>query len=411
MKRPDVQRLRMVGVRDVRDINQTMFLHLIRERQPVSRAELAKATGLRAGTVSAIVNRLLEGRLIYEGVAGPSSGGRPPTYLYINAENAYVLALDIGVRETLFAVSDFNGRILIQQAMLTEGQPERFLRTLADSVQKIAHGQFPRARFEAVGVSVPGLVDRATGTVVVSTNLDWKDVPVRALLESRLDLPVYVENDANAAAFAELWYGPLEEVKARTILFVLVVEGLGTGLIINGELHVGTPIGLGGFGHMSIDPAGPACSCGRRGCWEVFASDRATLARYRKLAGRRSGRSGRAGHTSINDVITLAQHGDTSALTAVRETANYLGEGIANLAHGLSPEIIVVGGAIAAAWPVVGPILMERVKSRYILPNIAPLTIRPSSVQRPSLFGAIPIALQHCFGSNRPTLQARSGKH
>ncbi len=398
----------MVGVRDVRDINQTMFLHLIRERQPVSRAELVKATGLRAGTVSAIVNRLLEERLIYEGVAGPSSGGRPPTYLYINAENAYVLALDIGVRETLFAVSDFNGRILIQQALVTEGQPERFLKTVADSVQRVAHAQFPRARFEAVGVSVPGLVDRATGSVVVSPNLEWKDVPVRALLESRLNLPVYVENDANAAAFAELWYGPLEEVKARTILFVLIVEGVGTGLIINGELHVGTRIGLGGFGHMSIDPAGPECSCGRRGCWEVFASDRATLARYRKLTGRRTGKGA---HVSISDVVTLAQQGDASALAVVRETANYLGEGIANLAHGLSPEIIVVGGAIAAAWPVVGPILTERVKSRYILPNMAPLTIRPSSVQRPSLFGAIPIALQHCFGTSRNTLQARSGKH
>lgn len=408
MKRPDVQRMRMVGVRDVRDINQTMFLHLIRERQPVSRAELVKATGLRAGTVSAIVNRLLEERLIYEGVAGPSSGGRPPTYLYINAENAYVLALDIGVRETLFAVSDFNGRILIQQALVTEGQPERFLKTVADSVQRVAHAQFPRARFEAVGVSVPGLVDRATGSVVVSPNLEWKDVPVRALLESRLNLPVYVENDANAAAFAELWYGPLEEVKARTILFVLIVEGVGTGLIINGELHVGTRIGLGGFGHMSIDPAGPECSCGRRGCWEVFASDRATLARYRKLTGRRTGKGA---HVSISDVVTLAQQGDASALAVVRETANYLGEGIANLAHGLSPEIIVVGGAIAAAWPVVGPILTERVKSRYILPNMAPLTIRPSSVQRPSLFGAIPIALQHCFGTSRNTLQARSGKH
>jgi hypothetical protein len=98
MKRPDVQRLRMVGVRDVRDINQTMFLHLIRERQPVSRAELAKATGLRAGTVSAIVNRLLEERLIYEGVAGPSSGGRPPTYLYINAENAGAARRRAGTR-------------------------------------------------------------------------------------------------------------------------------------------------------------------------------------------------------------------------------------------------------------------------------------------------------------------------
>src|SRR5512147_2822331 len=101
---------RMVGVNDVRDINQTVFLHLIRERQPISRADIAKATGLRPGTVSAIVNRLIKEKLVYEGVEGPSTGGRPPRYLYVNAESAYVLAIDIGVKETVYAVSDFNGR-------------------------------------------------------------------------------------------------------------------------------------------------------------------------------------------------------------------------------------------------------------------------------------------------------------
>jgi predicted NBD/HSP70 family sugar kinase len=391
VRKPTAAAMKMVGVRDVRDINQTMFLHLIRERQPISRADIVKATGLRAGTVSAVVNRLIDERLVYEGVAGPSTGGRPPTYLYVNAESAYVLAIDIGVRESVLAASDFNGRVLMQRAVITEGPPERFLQRLADEAREMIRGQFPRAKFEAIGVSVPGLVDRATGRVVVSPNLDWKDVPIRAVLEQKLNLPVYVENDANAAAFAELWYGPLEEVRTRTLLFVLVVEGVGTGLIINGELHVGTRIGLGGFGHMSIDPNGPVCSCGRRGCWEVFANDTATITRYKRQSKRRQG-------VTIADVIALAQQGDAAALAAVRETARYLGEGISNLAHGLSPEVIVVGGAIATAWALVGPTITERVRSRYILPAIAPLTIRPSSVQRPSLFGAIPIALQYCFG-------------
>lgn len=391
-KRPAGTRLKMVGLRDVRDINQTMFLHLIRERQPISRADIVKATGLRAGTVSAVVNRLIDERLVYEGVAGPSTGGRPPKYLNVNAESAYVLAIDIGVRETVLAASDFNGRVLMQRAVGTEGPADRFLARLADEARDMMRGHFARARFEAVGVSVPGLIDRETGRVVVSPNLGWKDVPLRATLEQRLSRPVHVENDANAAAFAELWYGPLEEVRTRTLLFVLVVEGVGTGLIMNGELHAGTRIGLGGFGHMSIDPAGPICSCRRRGCWEVFASDLATIARYKKQAKKRGAGVG------IGDVISLAQQGDAAALSAVRETARYLGEGIANLAHGLSPEVIVVGGAIASAWAIAGPVLTERVRSRYILPDMAPLTIRPASVQRPSLFGAIPIALQYCSG-------------
>jgi predicted NBD/HSP70 family sugar kinase len=391
------QNLKMIGVRDVRDINQTVFLHLIRERQPISRADIAKATGLRPGTVSAIVNRLIKEKLVYEGVEGPSTGGRPPRYLYVNAESAYVLAIDIGVSETVYAVSDFNGRIMMQRSVVTEGAPEKFLTSLALQIKALIQAQYPRARFEAVGVSVPGLVDRADGSLIISPNQGWRSVPVRALLEAELMLPVFVENDANASAFAELWYGPLDELSTRTLLFVLVVEGLGTGLIINGELHVGTSIGLGGFGHMTLDPNGPLCSCGRRGCWETFASNRATLARYNEKAGKKS----KVG--SVTEIIALARQGDGTALEVIETTARYLGEGFVSLAHGLSPQVIVLGGEIAGAWPIIEPIIKDCVKSTYLIPPIN-IIIRPSSVQRPSLFGAIPIALQHFFGE-------RSEKH
>jgi predicted NBD/HSP70 family sugar kinase len=214
---------------------------------------------------------------------------------------------------------------------------------------------------------------------------------VRALLEAELELPVFVENDANASAFAELWYGPLDELSTRTLLFVLVVEGLGTGLIINGELHVGTSIGLGGFGHMTLDPNGPLCSCGRHGCWETFASDTATLARYNEKAGDKTNLR------SVTQIISLANQGDETARSVIETTARYLGEGIVSLAHGLSPQVIVLGGEIAGAWQIVEPIIRSCVKSTYIIPPIN-IIIRPSSVQRPALFGAIPIALQHLFG-------------
>jgi predicted NBD/HSP70 family sugar kinase len=398
MKEHRAQQLKMIGVREVRDINQTIFLHLIRERQPISRADIAKATGLRPGTVSAIVNRLIKEKLVYEGVEGPSTGGRPPKYLYVNAESAYVLAIDVSVHDTTYAVSDFNGRIMMQRAVITEGQPDVFLRSLAREIKALVQSQYPRARFEAVGVSVPGLIDRADGSLIISPNLGWQNVPVRALLEAELKLPVFVENDANASAFAELWYGPLDELNARTLLFVLVVEGLGTGLIINGELHVGTSIGLGGFGHMTLDPNGPLCSCGRHGCWETFASDRATLARYNEAAGNKTK------FRSVTQIISLANQGDEVARHSLETTARYLGEGIVSLAHGLSPQVIVLGGEIAGAWQIVEPIIRACVKSTYIMPPMN-IIIRPSSVQRPGLFGAIPIALQHMFGDRSENRQ------
>lgn len=387
----------MVGVNDVRDINQTILLHLIREMQPISRADIAKMTGLRAGTVSAIVKRLIANDFVYEGTDGPSSGGRRPKHLFINAESFYVLAVDIGVSDTVFAVSDFNGSIIEQVSLPTEGKPEQFLKRLAEKIKALIKDKFARARFVAVGVSVPGLVNRETGTIVVSPNLGWEDVPLRDILSERLKLPVYVENDANAAAFSELWYGPIQEVKARTLLFILVVEGLGTGLIINGELHVGSRRGLGGFGHMSIDPNGELCSCGRRGCWETFASERAAVERYQRITAKVNDP-----HPNLASIIALANDGDDAAIRSLTIAAEYLGEGISNLAHGLFPERIVIGGNITAAWPLIGPIIKEKIHSRYME---APdqITIRPASVERPSLFGAIPIALQSFF-QNSPSL-------
>ena len=385
--------VKIVDVNDVRNINQTVLLHLIRERQPISRVDIARITGLRPGTISSIVNRLIRKGVIYEGAEGPSSGGRKPTYLNINAENAYVLAVDIGVRDTAYAVSDFNGRILKQKNLITEGEPHEFLDRLADQIQTTISNNYSRVNFAGVGVSVPGLIKRDAGEVAVSPNLGWRDLPIKTILESKLGMLVYVENDANAAAFSELWYGPLNELKVKTLLYILVVDGLGCGLIINGELHVGSKIGMGGFGHMCIEPNGELCSCGRKGCWETLASESATIARYHRLMSNKNGSI----TTSITDIIGQANRGEEKAVAALTATAEYLGEGIASLAHGLSPETIVVGGDITAAWDLLGPVIHERLKSQYIIPEVARIDIRPASVQRPSLFGAIPIALQNYF--------------
>jgi predicted NBD/HSP70 family sugar kinase len=385
--------VKIVDINDIRNINQTVLLHLIRERQPISRVEIARMTGLRPGTISSIVNRLIKRGVIFEGAEGPSSGGRKPTYLNINAENAYILGIDIGVRDTVYAVSDFNGRILKQKNTVTDGDPREFVNKLADEIGKLIKREYNRVKFAGVGVSVPGLIRRDTGEIAVSPNLGWKDVPLKSWLEAKLKLPVFVENDANAAAFSELWYGPLDEIKVKTLLYILVVDGLGCGLIINGELHVGSKVGMGGFGHMCIEPNGELCSCGRKGCWETLASESATIARYHRLMSNKNGSI----TTSMTDIIAQANRGEQKAVAAITATAEYLGEGIASLAHGLSPETIVIGGEIAAAWPLLEPVINARVKSQYIIPEVTRIDIRPASVQRPSLFGTIPIALQNYF--------------
>ena len=192
----------------MRDTNETHFLHLIRDRQPVSRTGLVKETGLRPGTVSVVVNRLIKAGFVYEAEAAPSSGGRRPIYLQVNAEKAYAVAISIGVHHSIYIVSDFNGRVLSQHTVRTEGDAERFLAHLSKEIASHLKSHYPKARIWAIGVSVPGLLDRTDGTVVFSPNLRWDNVPVRGLLEKELKLPVFVENDANVAALSELWYGP-----------------------------------------------------------------------------------------------------------------------------------------------------------------------------------------------------------
>jgi predicted NBD/HSP70 family sugar kinase len=379
----------MWGVDDVRETNELKLLHIIRDRQPISRVDLVKATGLRAGTVSVIVNRLLRASVVYEGAVAPSSGGRPATYLQINAEKAHVVGIGIGVHQTTYGVGDFNGRILNQRTIRTDSNGPRFLSDLGEEIAAQLAANFRRSRLTGVGVSVPGLVDRTDGCLVRSPNLRWRDVPIASILESELHLPVHVENDANAAARSELWYGPMEVWSADCLLFVLIVEGIGTGLILNGEVYIGSRIGMGGFGHIPLDPAGPPCSCGSVGCWEALASDEATLARFNHS-------KNDAGHrlASLHDLIALAQDGDTHARRELIASASYTGRAIKGLSHGLAPDIVVIGGQMTAAWPIIEPILLNELQGEYLLPGISRPQLRPASVENPPFFGAFPVALR-----------------
>jgi len=380
-------KLRVLGVDDVRETNELKFLHLIRDKQPISRADLAKATGLRAGTVSVIVNRLMKAGVVHEGQEAPSSGGRPATYLQVNAERAYVVGISIGVHDTTYAVSDFNGRILHQRTLRTGPEPRAFLKRLGKHIGSFMETK--RQRLATVAVSVPGLIDRAEGTVVMSPNLGWANIPVAAVLATELGVSVQLENDANAAALSELWYGPLDVWSVHTILFILVVEGIGTGLIVNGEIYTGSRLGVGGFGHLPVDPSGPRCSCGNIGCWEALASDDATLARFRAACP-----SSDPPAQNLQDLIALAQAGDDCARHELLTTASILGRVIRGLAHGIAPDAIVIGGQIASAWTLIEPVLQEEMQSKYFLAGISQPTLRPAAVDQPSLFGAIPLALR-----------------
>jgi predicted NBD/HSP70 family sugar kinase len=392
MTRTKSRRLEVLGVQDVRDTNETRFLHLIRDRQPVSRTDLALETGLRPGTVSLVVNRLLRAGFVCEAEEAPSKGGRRAVYLQVNAEKAYAVGISIGVHQSIYLVSDFNGRILSQRSVLTGHDPKNFLIKLGKEIAGHLENNYRRSQFRAVGVTAPGLVDREEGKLVYSPNLGWVDVPVARLLEQSLQLPIYLENDANAAALSELWYGPIEIAGASSLLFVLVVEGIGTGFILHGELHIGSRIGSGGFGHMQLDSQGPACSCGNIGCWEALASNDATVKHFLESHPERAGQI-----RSIRDLVSAAANGDQAARDELLRMASLIAKGIRGLAQGLAPEVIVLGGEITEAWPLIEATLHKEIQSGYLIEGVSQPKLRRASVDHPGMFGTIPLCLRSMF--------------
>jgi predicted NBD/HSP70 family sugar kinase len=385
--------LQSLGMRDVRIVNELRLLNVIRQQQPISRVQISKLTGLNASTVTMVVKRLLSHDMISEGTTGPSTGGRRPTFLTLNPNKMFVLGIDLGVSETSYTVSDFNGRQILWRTLPTHGETEEFLNSLCVLIREhVGTARFFKDRtLSAVGVSVPELVDVQEGSMILGQEQGWEKVRVRGLIEAGLGLPTFVENDASAAALGEIWLGSTKLLGQRNIVYVLIVEGIGTGLILEGRLYRGSRIGTGGFGHMLMDLNGPPCICGGSGCWESLASEKALRRRYAELIGQPALSGQEADGAAIVDA---ALRGSQPAIDALTQTAKYLGLGILSLVHGLSPQTIVVGGNIALAWNIVGPAIREAVHSRLHIPSLAAVEIIPSSVPNPpSLLGAVAVAL------------------
>jgi predicted NBD/HSP70 family sugar kinase len=251
-------------------------------------------------------------------------------------------------------------------------------------------------KIEGIGVSLPGLVDPSTGRLLYVPYFKWSDLDVGPRIAAATGLEVTIDNDANAAALAELWFGHSEVSEARDFIMVFIAEGVGTGIIFDRQIYRGEGGAAGEFGHMIIGERAPVpCSCGSYDCWEAFASGRAAVARYARLVGG----NGVSRQMSFAQLIDRALAGEEAARAALLETARYLGIGISNLIIGFSPQIVVVGGAITRAWDLVSDLFSETVK-RSIRRDLPTARITRSTIgDRASLMGALSLVLANKFAS------------
>lgn len=392
MRRLDLRKAQAARLNTIRDINRQIVLNYVREREPISRAEIARETNLQRSTISAIVEALKTEDLVEEIGEGESTGGRRPTMLRIRTKGAIAIGVAITPTRTTIATSDLAGRVVEQEEFLTNVDSNK---TLSDIIARVNAISGRNPGIEAVGISLPGLVDPSTGTAVYVPYFKWRDLPVAELISSAVNKPVLIDNDANAVALAELWFGRPEVIDARDFILVLVAEGVGTGIIFDGQVYRGQRGAAGEFGHMIIGAHAPVpCSCGNHDCWEAFSSEGAAFARYEKLVGGTVD-----AEMGFKELVDLALSGDANAKAALVETAHCLGVGISNLVVGFSPEAVVVGGEIARAWTFIEDALTETIEHsiRRGLPSVR---ILPSTLgERPELRGALSLVLAGKFAA------------
>jgi predicted NBD/HSP70 family sugar kinase len=391
MRRINLKKVSVARSDRIRSINSQIVLNYIREKSPISRAEIAQETALQRSTVSLIVDDLKARGLIDE-IEGESSGGRPPILLRLRTADAVAIGIDLGTKDTTIAASDLAGRVLVREDFATD--PDR--RVTLDKIVICAQSLIERQNtIEGVGIVVPGLVDADQGIALFVPHFKWQDWPIAQELESALGLPVKTDNDANALALAELWFGRPEIHQVRDFIAVLVEEGLGTGVVFDGQVYHGVGGGAGEFGHMTIGAGAPiACASGSNECWEAFASERAALARYAKHS------EGRWGDIGFSDLMNAALDGEDAAMECLVETAHYLGLGISNLIKGLSPEAVIIGGDIVKVWSLIGAGVVRAAEANAICRGLPSAAIIPSTLsESPRLMGALSLVLASKFAS------------
>ena len=379
----------------IRDINKQIVLTYVRDRAPISRAEIARETALQRSTVSAIVDNLQFDGLIEEIGIGDSTGGRKPTLLQIRTGIPVAIGVDITPRHTTIALADLAGQVLQKDTFPTSPDANYMSKQIIKMVGKYAL-ENKKHNLE-VGISVPGIADQMTGKVHYIPYFQWTNWDIARQIADKTNLRVTVDNDANATALAELWFGDEVNRKDRNFITVLVAEGIGTGIIFDGQIYRGDKGAAGEFGHMIVGENAPVeCSCGSRDCWEAHASEKAVIFRYQNQI-----KNGVFKNEEINikQLIKLANSGDKEAVQAFKDSAKYLGIGISNLIIGFSPQVVIVSGNIVGVWDLIkGEI--ECLAERSVRRGLPEIMIRTSSLgDSPTLMGALSLVLARKFAS------------
>ena len=360
-----------------RDINRRIVLNLVRDHEPISRADLARRMSVGRGMVTSLVAELIADGSLYEGDTIDAPRGRRPQMLYVRTQDRLVVAVDVRFSKTYCMLTDFSGTALALETFETATDPSAFVARIVSHVQRLLRASGGRGNCEGVGIVVPGMVHPDTGTVLNAPQLGWRNVDVRDRIAEGLGLPVQVENAPIACALAQMWLGQRGSDAPNSFVYVTVSDGVGAGVVVNGQVVRGDTNTAGEFGHVPLSMDGPECLCGSRGCLETYTSNLATLTRYlgKEFSPATARSLIQSSGLSIVDVISRARAGEKRAVDALQETARYLGAGLGIIINTLSPARIVVGGEIADAWEQMLPTVRRAMEARVLTEDAAATSI------------------------------------
>ncbi|MHB1651774.1 MAG: ROK family protein [Desulfitobacteriaceae bacterium] len=402
----------------VKRLNRVRVLNIIRENQNTSRNELARLTGLTAATISGIVREMVELGYVEEIGLGRSIGGRRPIRLRFHPESGYVVGVEITRTLTTVGIVDLQAKpVKVVHTSLNMTNPKTGITTLLKQLEEfIASTGIPQTKIMGAGFAFPGLLNQQTKVIHRSTNLgeQWSNIPVKDWLAEHLGIPLFIENNSNAAALAEKILGQGKQV--NDLAYINLGEGFSAGVIINGGLVYGSHGFAGELGHQVIVEDGPLCNCGNKGCLESLYAVPALVRKANselvlckdndplKLIWAAKG------EVNIEDILNTCVEVNSYAWELLQQAGAYIGIGIANIINVLNPALICLGGILGEASPIMLDTLIGSVQ-RHANPEIVKATkIVTSLIGREAAFyGACLGAINQLFDLQDPTILHRAG--
>jgi len=384
------------NARLVRNVNRSVILNIIRELQPISRSEIAKVSGLNKSTVSNIVGELISQDLVLEEEWRDSKIGRNPINLRLKLGKHFVGAINFDYPFSKIAISDIDGKLLSISYMQNDGFSgtefiEKCIKELIAVKERLGI-----KRLRGIGVSVAGIINQKDMYVYYAPRLGWSNIEIGSIFRKYFDEDCFiaVKNDAKAAALAELWFGKYRK-RLKDFVYVYIGDGIGTGIVLDRNLVDGVHYASGEFGHTTIIERGELCSCGNNGCWEAYASNKATLKYY--LIKKRMPLDNSVG-IAFEDIVGLAKRGDKDAREVLRRAGHYIGLGVSNILKAIDPQAIIIGGEITQVFDLIYPEIEETIYERSFLGLEKNVEILPTSLDvKPQLIGAATLAISEIF--------------